>query len=57
MAVPGWQFAAIAIILASAGMSADRSVEVAASSGSGTPAIENREALALFMLTMAVDYL
>jgi hypothetical protein len=53
----GWQFAATAAILVIAAMRADRSAGVAVSSSFPTPAMENRVAPVLFMLTMAVDYL
>jgi hypothetical protein len=53
----GWQFAAIATILVVVALSADRSAGVAVLSSSPTPAMENRVAPVLFMLTMAVDYL
>jgi hypothetical protein len=53
----GWQFAAIATILVVVALSADRSAGVAVLSSSPTPAMENRVAPVLFMLTIVVDYL
>jgi hypothetical protein len=56
-AAQGWHFARIAAILVLAATPAGRSAGVAAQSSSPTHAIQNRAAPALFMLTMAVNYL
>jgi hypothetical protein len=53
----GWHLPAIAAILCAVAASADPSVGAVVIIEFPTPAMENRVAPVLFMLTMAVDYL